>query len=223
MATKNKIQQSNKPAKKSRKTNVLHENLLLAYTYYLNEKQTCKIIIGFDCDTFQSKIVFHRNGKKPVEVFYYDWYSYYNKTKQLEAVQNNNESQLIEIEPFCNILQFNQQDNKIFDIQQEEYWKLIGMLDFIQAVMSYNNNASNNVEAYIHKYFTKCKEQGVIKLSQEQFYIPMQFSPNQCNYSRLFYEVPLFMTHKLFSYVYDVHTSINEDSEICNINVITNK
>lgn len=173
-----------------KKCEISGEKVLLNYTYYLDECQNRKVMLGFDPLTFQAKIVFHLHGRFPVSAFYTAWVALYNHLKKLKSELNDDN------------LPLNQEtlkkqhkipvDNGSITLQQQELYKLLDMTEFLNIVMYHNNNASGNVKEYYTKYIQKCKEKNVIKLADEDFFIPAHTSYVHINYSRLFYEIPMF-------------------------------
>lgn len=166
-----------------------HSELLLAYTYYLDKKQTLKIQIGFDIENFTATITFHRHQKLICRMNYLEYYAFYNEFVHGQK-KLTNKGYLLNFES-------NGRKKKI-TLKMEEYMRFSLMQDFIKAVMSYNSGAELNVQEYISKYIEKCIEKDKLVLEQEDFYIPMSLHIAQCNYSRLFYEIPLFLQTKIY-------------------------
>lgn len=163
-------------------------NLLLSYIYFLDKKQTIKIQIGFNIENFAATIIFQRQNKVISELNYLEWYEFYREFKNNQAKLNSKGF----------LLTFNHADRtKKLTLQLDQYTHFCLMLDFIQAVMSYNNGAELNVREYVFKYFERCIEKNKLRLEQEDFYIPMSLHIAQCNYSRLFYEIPMFLSEKI--------------------------
>jgi len=164
-------------------------NLLLSYIYFLDKKQTIKIQIGFNIENFAATIIFQRQNKVISEMNYSEWYAFYHELKNNQAKLNSKGF----------LLAFNHADRtKKLTLQQDQYTQFCHMVDFIQAVMSYNYGAELNVREYVTKYFERCIEKNKLRLEQEDFYIPMNLHIAQCNYSRLFYEIPIFLSEKIY-------------------------
>lgn len=174
-----------------KKAEVAVENLLLNYTYYLDECHSRKVVLGFDKCTFEAKIVFHLNGCFPVSTTYTGWMSVY-------SFLNNLKKKIFE-EPFA----LNQEDEmkkqyKIpiekgsVTLKQTELYKLFDMMEYFNLVMFHNNNATESVKEFYKKYCEKCKERNVLKLTGEDFFIPSRASYVHINYTRLFYEIPFY-------------------------------
>lgn len=187
---------SNKKKKLSKyEAEVAGENLLLNYTYHLDDCHNRKIVLGFDPSSFEAKIVFHRHGLFPVSASFSEWSAVYKhlnelKTKMEETLpanqlELNNEHRI----PINN--------NSSIILKQTELYKLFELLTFFNIIMYHNNNASDSVKEYYKKYAEKCKGKSVLTLTCEDFFIPSRTSYVHLNYSRLFYEIPLFCINNL--------------------------
>lgn len=186
---------SNKKKKLSRcVAEVPGENLLLNYTYHLDDCHNSKVILGFDPTSFEAKIVFHQHGRLPVSTTYPGWTTVFhylcNLKGQFELLPPNQEAL--------------KQEHKIpidgsssISLKQPELCKLFEILTFINIVMYHNSNASDSVKEYYKKYAEKCKEKNQLTLSSEDFFIPSRTSYVHLNYSRLFYELPIFCINNL--------------------------
>lgn len=224
-SAKNKEMNKNKCKKSGNdKLNMnIPKNLLLAYTYFLNDKHTCKVIIGFSAETFEAQIIFHRFKDIPVYISFNEWEKYFTNFKQLDKKRCADETQLlqdllesIDVKTTITtkvIVNFtlkndnsNNNNNKIFPMFQNEYQHFLNIIEFLNVVMCYNNTASANVREYFNKYMEKCKAKNLFQLSFDEYYIPMNLSHVHCNYSRLFFEIPLYCSGKLFE---NLITSLN--------------
>lgn len=201
--------------KRRNKLSIIPKNLLLAYTYFLNEKHTCKVIIGFDVETFEAEIILHRCNEVPTYISFKEWEFFFAKFKQLNEEEQKgltiNDDQLVDklLENFVlksttkMMLNFtlNDYDNKVFTLFKNEHEQFLNIVEFLNIVMCYNSNASNNVREYFNKYMEKCRTKNLLQLTLDDYYIPMQMSHVHCNYSRLFFEIPLYCSMKLFQNV----------------------
>lgn len=171
MEPSRKRQKSEEKTKKRvyrKEAEVSGENLLLSYIYYLDECHNRKFALGFDCKTFEAKIVFHVHGRFPVSTTYTGWASIY-------SFLNNLTKKLFE-KPFA----LNQEEEKkkqykipiekgSITLKQCELYKLFDMLEFFNLVMFHNNNAIESVKKFYIKYCEKCKEKNIFKLTSEDF------------------------------------------------------
>lgn len=167
------------------------ENLLLNYTYYLDECHNRKVALGFDSKTFEATIVFHLHGRFPVSATYTGWvtvYSFLNNLKKKvmdEPFASNQEEEMkkqykIPIEKGS------------ITLHQRELYKLFDMIEYFNLVMFHNNNAAESVREFYNKYCEKCKEKNVYKLTTEDFFVPVRASYVYINYTRLFYEISFY-------------------------------
>lgn len=174
---------------KERKSAVPGEQVLLNYTYYLDGCQNRKIVLGFDPSNFEAKIIFHLHGRFPVSTNYSGWCAVFDHINKLKE----------ETGEFLPENQFGlSKKYKIpvgegsIQLQTLELLKLYEMMRFFNIVMYHNNSASESVKEYYNGYVTKCREKNTIKLPDEDFFIPLRASYVHVNYSRLFYEIPIF-------------------------------
>lgn len=172
-------------------------NMLLAYTYFLNEAHTVKIVVGFHTELLEATISLHRIGKKLIFINYEDWLEFY---QQFHLHPKNKVS--------C--LQFGIKARKprSFVLRDEEIDKFRNLFDFIHLVMVYNKNAEGCVKDYVRKYIRTCVEnqQNILK---DEIYIPLNRFNVQCNYSRLFYEIPFLLKELIVKYL-----NINQENKM---------
>lgn len=208
--------------KTRKKSNDIPKNLLLAYTYFLNEQHTCKIVIGFCAETFEAEIIFHRVKETPIYITFKEWENYFNNFKKIEGsttTTNDDEflAALIEKIDAKNttktLLNFtwdndNNNNKKLFALFKKEYTQYVNIIEFLNVVMCYNNNAVGNIKKYFTKYLEKCKAKTLFQLSFDDYYIPMEYSHVHCNYSRLFFEIPIFCSSKLFENILKINFNV---------------
>lgn len=176
--------------KSKKESEVRGENLLLNYTYYLDHYHNWKVALGFDPFSFEAKIVFHHHGRFPVSTSYSGWAALHSYLTNLKG------------EIITDTLPANQEELKkeyripvgtgSILLTYNELYKLFDLLDFFNIVMFHNNNASESVKEYYKEYVKKCQEKNVLSLSNEYFFIPSRSSYVHINYSRLYYEIPLY-------------------------------
>lgn len=193
------------------------KNLLLAYTYFLNDQHSSKVIIGFSTETFEAEIIFHRFKECPIYISFKEWEKYFINFKKLEEKRSADQTELLinlednKSKALTKILvnfTLDNDNNKIFAMFKNEHQHFLNIIEFMNVVMSYNNNASNNVKEYFNKYMEKCKAKSLFQLSFDDYYIPMNLSHVHCNYSRLFFEIPLYCSSKLFENLININFNI---------------
>lgn len=192
MASSRKSTQSDaKAAKKSckRESEMLGENVLLNYTYYLDNSHNRKVVLGFDTYTFEAKIIFSLDRQTPVSADHTAWTTAYNR---LKILKDENGEDLP-----CNQLGLKRKfqipiGNAKIGLGFLDLLSMFEMMDFFNIVMHHNNNASESVKEYYKQYTDKCRQKNVMKLPNDDFFIPLRTSYVHINYSRLFYEIPMF-------------------------------
>lgn len=177
-----------KKAKCAKRTQVLGESVLLNYTYYLDAYHNRKVLVGFDPNDFNAKIVFHLHGRFPVSTDYIGWVSLYDHLKELKT-------QLVEPQD-DNGFEVNKKVYKIpvgigrITLKKYELLKLYEIMELLNIVMFHNNNAVGGVKEYYKKYCLKCGERNVLQLTANDYFPPSGTSCTYVNYTRLFYEIP---------------------------------
>lgn len=165
-------------------------NLLLSYTYFLNKSHTLKISVGFDCETFEASCIFHRIGKRKIVLKYHEWNKFYyqfNAKLNMQMIKDIKESLHHGLRSV---------NGQSISINKEEAELFYNLNDFIEAVMTQYKSAELNVKEYVVEYLKLCDEQKVLRL-QKEIYIPIQRFNVQCNYSRLFFEIPVMLKQKI--------------------------
>lgn len=200
-----KSSQKIKSTRKGRLSTSTPKPLLLAYTYYLNSTNLCKVIIGFNTETFEPELVFYRVGISAVKLNSQEWNFYYQRFKEVEEKRLFNESQIPEdIEEYLIInftkkhtLRFGDAEaSKKFVLWKSEWSTFEPMIEFINCVMEHNVDTSNSVKDYFKLYTSKCIENNAVQLYKDSHFNPVQMDKN-FNFSRLFYEIPLLSKKKL--------------------------
>lgn len=213
----------------SEKKFVIVPELLLSYTYFLNDQHSCYICIGFDIETFKLKIILFKNTIF-LMLCYQDWKNITNNIELIKkhfelgnyALENPVYGELPKAVGFCTI-KLSQRNNekcltvvsgdglkKIIIITQSEWEHLYELYPFLNSVISWYNKVESEVESYYNIYVSKCFEKKKIQLAYEDFFIPNQAEGyNYYNYSRLFSEIPILCKSKLsndyytFNYMFD--------------------
>lgn len=168
------------------------ENLLLNYTYYLDDYHNRKVILGFDPQTFKAKIVFHLHGRFPVSADFIEWSSLYPFLNKLQQTLSSDEEPA-DLEKKNTRKQYKipigGEGNSII-LHYSEILKLFNLMEWFNLVMFHNNNAVDSVKNFYKLYCEKCKEKGVVKLTAKDFFLPVTPSYMYVNYTRLFNEIP---------------------------------
>lgn len=147
--------------------NIQKDDLLLAYHYFLNNEHTAKISSGINPSTLQTNIVIDKVGKSPMIFTYYFWTYFTDNICSETEIENMN-----------------------FMLSNEEWKKLHEIKDFITSYSYSHYICEPYVKDYVHKYFEKCNQLNVCKLSTNDFFLPNYTA--LFNFSKLFVEIPLF-------------------------------
>lgn len=161
-----------------------NKTLLLAYTYFLNKEHTLAVSTGFDSESCKTSILFQRIYNNQTSFYKYN----YDEWKKLNKL-----SMKYLYDKTCSNAESAQ---KFFIFNEEEEGNLHNISDFINSVITYNKSAEDFVKAYVTKYINTCMEKQQLKL-QNEIYMPHGYYNVQCNYSRLFFEIPIMLKEKI--------------------------
>lgn len=186
-------------------------SLLLSYSYFLNEKHTSYISVGYDAETFKLKILFYKNTNFQV-LEWCDWINIYNNINIINNFfANPNKTRMIDLSrddcnfklssrnhEKCWIIDGKTRGNKL--IFNEREWERFHQLStYLNSIISWCHVFWIEIENYYRIYANKCIDLNVPTLSADEFFVPYQMINNYCNYSRLFNEIPVLCSRKLSS------------------------
>lgn len=202
--------------------NVSVPDLLLSYTYFLNTQECSFISIGYDAISFDVRVILYKKSTCQTWTWS-DWYSFYNNINIIWPHFNStyNFSKDLSVttsgDVKLNVTSINDekfllsvQGSKIIRIDHAEWDKLHSMAPFLNAVFQRYLESWAEIEAYYNKYLEKCLELNIPKLSSNDFFVPITLLFKNCNYSRLFHEIPLLSKSKLLN---DFYTKLNYTSD----------
>lgn len=207
-------------------TSIQVPNLLLSYTYYLNNSHTTSISVGLDTEDFKLKIILYKNGLHHA-LNYEDWFLLYKNNNHIEAHFNGEKTIAKNIDGSCGIRyklstrasskcltlhQYQQNINKSKKIHiNADEWKILNSLSsFLNSIITWFIYSSNDAQLYYEQYVAKCIELNTLKLDSQYFFMPPALTSSTptahpvyyCNYSRLFHEIPILCNPKLINDLY---------------------
>jgi hypothetical protein len=156
------------------------EQFLLGYTYFLIDKNTAYIIIGYNCNTFKTTILIVKKNSSVV----FDIEKWKNLYEHMEFMINAKKFH------DCLAVCFKKSKNgKIaIEITEDgikkvvldllEWTKWTELSPFLHSVLSWYDLFNNEIENYYKQYLAKCKEKEVQKLKSSEFFVPHQITYN---------------------------------------------
>lgn len=191
------------PVKKIKK--IEFTNLLLAYTYFLNESSTKYIGIGFNSETLLPNLII-RSSKKEICLSTLDWITFYTSlqeesTTDVDDQTRKNKKKLIVKKTQENEFVFRFDKEKI-SLTSDEWEKFKTFVNFFNSVMLYNHSAINVINFYINNYLEKCLQNNKKCLDVKEYFEPNMVGQVCLNYSRLFYEIPIYCKNKINNQLY---------------------
>lgn len=176
-------------------------NLLLSYTYFLDNVRKTSISVGYDSNLLLPIIVLIKktNSFKIIEL------STYIKIYELRDEINKYFNDTTPVSIQCKELSLKTSKQKgliirnrdgRFSINAEEWTRLYKWLPFLSAVINHQQRTTYLVVDYYESYLKQCVSENVMKLDQPP-HTPYQISVDTINYSRLFFELPILCETKL--------------------------
>lgn len=192
-------------------------DLLLSYTYFLDNDYKSLISVGYNINNLLPSIVLKKaTSIKEIEYsvfmniykFREDVTKYFN---DIDATSSTNISKEFTLTTSKNEKEITIRDciSKI-TLKQKEWNRLYNLLPFIVSVTNYQHKSAYLVKDYYESYLSQCLEKQVLKLDQHPI-VPYEIDTITINYSRLFHEIPILCANKLFDdYLNNIiQTSIN--------------
>lgn len=87
---------------------------------------------------------------------------------------------------------------KEIHLTHQEFIMLYSMKDFLNSVVQFAQSTEHLVKEYFDNYLQKCIQNKVSALDSATHFPPISSSNAEINYSRLFYETPIFCKDKIF-------------------------
>lgn len=179
------------------------EGLLLSYTYFINDDCSKYISVGFNPGTFKPQAKLHHVGVHQSTLDLKEWlYIFIIKNDEFSnTFTSQNPGKIC-----CSLksvdIKFKKKYRIIlingFEINAKEWLIIVKLSNFIQSVLYWCSQATNNIINYYQKYVEKCKLYNVSSLDATYFFVNDE-NEMKCNHSRLFYEIPILCKNKLMS------------------------
>lgn len=218
---------SKKSSKQTLKMLAPVKELLLSYTYFLNENHTSYIMIGYDTEDFSCQIILYKNNvfhclcietwkilfanMDTIETFFNE------KVKMdfinLPHLENGVQFKLsIRRDKKCMILALN---NKKLMLDDVECYKLLSLMTYINSIATWYHMTTKEIRSYFERYKQICIENGVWKLLPQHFFMTGETNHNFYNVSRIFNELPVLCSNKLTNELIAMcYNKINEDTNL---------
>lgn len=184
-------------------------DLLLGYTYFLNQTHSAHITIGYDVDDFSPKIVLFKNNKFII-LNIYDWsvltandkiikeFLYAKKVDFIEIPNSDKGLSEFKLSTQKNIkCLVMSQNNKKLVLDSNECLRLYNLLTYVYSICKWYENTSKEIEEYYNQYFINCIKNETCHLSSHQFFALPEHKQISYNLSRVFTEIPILCYKKL--------------------------
>lgn len=202
---------SKNPSKQTHKMLTSVKELLLSYTYFLNENHTSYIMIGYDTEDFSCQVILYKNN-----VFHClcieTWKLLYANMDTIETFFNEKfKMEFINLPHLEGGVQFKlsiRRDkkcmvlalhNKKLVLDDVECLKLLTLMSYINSIATWYHITTKEIQNYYKRYKEICIDNGVWKLLPQHFFMTGESSHNFYNVSRIFNELPILCSNKLTS------------------------
>lgn len=194
------------------------EQLLLSYTYFINAEHTKYISIGFSVKTFTPCVIINYIGYAQTKLGLTEWLNIFMiKHEEISTFFKNCEtSKCRKIKTLKNSqIHFDYVTKSLIlnslAINHEEWILMQQMTDYIQSVLYWCRYLTRAVSLYYDEYVKRCVENSVYSLDATHFFTD-ETSIIKCNFSRLFWEMPILCKNKLFN---DINISLYSKYSDC--------
>lgn len=168
------------------------QNLLLSYTYFLDEFCTTYISIGYDCNTLNPVFCIKKSGiMSQIKLTPSEWTIFF-----LSIKENNQYDVSIKINTNCTFLV--KKCDKIIEIKYKNfkiytnldaYNKLLNLSEFFNDVILHYNNCTNLISKYYKTIVSECLRKNLEILTRDDFFILNENTHLFINYNRLYNEL----------------------------------
>lgn len=186
----------------SRLSYIAPKQLLLAYNYFFNENNLKYISIGFDTEDFKPTVILNHIGESYTRLDLVDWICIFIAKQQdiddafISDIKENKKFNCARNMNIHFIAKLNALKIENITINNNEWQTLKLLNDYVQCVMFWCKQLTVDVKNYYKLYVEKCAEKYVYFLDMTEYFIPQQ-SASRCNFSRMFYELPILCKTKL--------------------------
>lgn len=182
---------------------MVEEGLLLSYTYFINDDCSKYISVGFNPETFKPETKLHHVGVHQSTLDIKQWlYIFITKNNEFSKLFTSKNPGRFRCSLKSVDIKFKKKSGIIiingFEINAQEWLLIVKLSEFIQSVLYWCSQATNNIINYYQKYVEKCKAHNVYSLDSTHFFVNDN-TVIKCNHSRLFYEIPILCKNKLMS------------------------
>lgn len=215
---KQEIENEKKKQSKSKRIVESVPDVLLGYTYFLNDIHTCHLTIGYDTDDFTMKIILYKNNVYEI-LYWSEWNLLYNnmvviKTHfedkmngidfmELPKINHSRCAIKLTTRNFERGLLFLQDGKKRLLLNDKEWEKLYSLLPYMHSIVNWYMLSSKEIFQFYKQYMSACVEKNTLRLNSHELMLSNTLNFNYCNFSRLFSEIPILCKQKLINDVYE--------------------
>lgn len=190
--------------------------LLLAYTYFLNNCCTSHLTIGYDNESFLLRIILFKNNNFQI-LYEDDWNALFKNYLTIDNhFKNKYDADFAELpQTTTGGVQFkfsirkgvkcliSVQNNKKLILEPLEWEKLFQWIPYFNSIISWYSRTTLEIQLYYDRYLQCCIQNNVLHLLPHQFLMSGDQSQYFYNSSRIFNEMPIICKSKLRNDIID--------------------
>lgn len=185
-------------------------DLLLSYTYFLNNCRSTHLTIGYDNESFKLRIILFKNNNYHI-LCEADWSILFKNYITIDNhFKNKYETDFAEMpQTTTEGVQFklsirkgvkcliSVQNNKKLILEPSEWEKLYHWIPYFNSIISWYSLTTLEIQRYYDRYLQCCIQNNVLHLLPHQFLMCGDQSQYFYNSSRIFNEMPIICKSKL--------------------------
>ena len=182
------------------------EQLLLAYTYFINNENSKYISVGYSVENFSPCVIINYIGLGNLKLGLPEWLNIFMvKHEEISSLLNAGGVKKCQklIKTMKNtLIKFDEHTKTIvisnIAINHDEWLLKLQLTDYIQSVLYWCRQTTKEVSSYYNEYVKRCIELNTISLDTTDFFTNTN-SIFKWNDSRLFFEIPILCKNKLYN------------------------
>jgi hypothetical protein len=173
------------------------QNLLLAYTYFLDKLMTIHITVGYECENFEPVILIRQSGScDNIKFTPEEWKTFYTHMQEKDKYSVDIKK-ILSVKKCDTLIQLKQK-NVIFLTNLNSYNNMINLLGHVDYIFRHyiETKKMNTISAYYKRIIYEIIENEVDFLKLNDFVEESHFS-RTINYKRLYNEMLIFCEAKI--------------------------
>lgn len=176
--------------------------LLLTYTYFINDAKNKYISVGFSTPDIVPVVVLCHIGECSITLTAHEWFSLFlyiaeiedmfDKSLFMESKYLSHETSIVHDVTLGQIILI--KEKVLLKLDKADWTSIVNLADYFRSVINYFTQSAYAVKSYYDMYLQSCKENNFLYLETTNFFKP---SNDICNYFRLFHEISFILKNKI--------------------------